>query len=76
MKRIFTFEKYQVTEDLIDTKMMDFLFDYLLGEDPNYSQDFGKGNYPTFRDNFKVTIIIDKIKGKKMFFKNKNIKRI
>lgn len=74
VKRIFIFDKGKVTEDLVDTKMMDFLLDYLLGDASQ--PDWGRGGFPYFRDNFKVTITIEKIKGKKMFFKNQDIIRI
>ena len=41
--------------------MLDFLSEYLLGEDP----EFDYVGLPMFRDNFKVTIVVEKIKGDK-----------
>ncbi len=55
MKRVFKYKKGELSEDLVDNPMTDFLLDYLL--------DYGeRGSFPKFRDNFKVTIIIERRK--------------
>ena len=56
MKRVFITEKGAFSEDLAESDILDFLQETLL----DYNAPYDGGPYPVFKDNFKVTIIIEK----------------
>ena len=57
MKRVFTTKKGEFTEDLADSDILDFLQSYLL----DYNAPYDGSPYPVYKDDFKITIIIERI---------------